>query len=61
MEDYIDFEIYEILHLAEWELPTQLFIRVYGEVEGKAIDFDNEIIAPPSLNTYDEVSDFLYS
>ena len=59
MADSIDFEIYEILHLADWKEDTIIKIRVFGFIDSKQIDFDNDIIAPSSLNTYDEINDFL--
>lgn len=59
LEDYIDFEVYDIENLAVWDKSTIIKIRVFGLIGGKDIDFDNDIYAPQSINTYNEVSDFL--
>ena len=60
MENVLDFEIYEILHLADTDIPTQVFVRVFGCIEDKTIDVDFECICPPTMNTYDEVAEYVY-
>ena len=60
MDDTIDYEVYEILHLSDWELDTLLFVVVSGFIDDKTFNVDFEIRLTNDLNTYNEISDYLY-
>ena len=61
MIDYIDFEVYEILHLADWKEETIIKIRVFGFIDDKTFNVDFDCVCHNTLNTYNEVSDYLQS
>ena len=56
MAEYVDFEIFEIIHLADWELPTVVKMRMFGDIDGEDVEKITTLVVPNNINTYDKLS-----
>lgn len=70
-DDWLDFELAigdqyagqtetDILDRKSKSLPTIYFIHVWGEVGGEQYDSYDKVIAPPNINTYDDLHNHVF-